>query len=212
MVAKLSYKPKSKVLYRDRVWAIVRPVTSTSVLVEDAASGETQVVTVAELSPPVPKAVEAARRASPRPLDEASLAEAKRRLAIIKPLLDRTSRFTEAVEEEAKTIGVHPATLFRWIKLYRDGGQLSHLAPLRRNRAMPTKLDDRVEAIIRSVIDDYYLTRQQYSGTKGIEEVERRCRAAGLKAPHANSIQPAPAHHPSARGPDQTARPEGSSR
>ena len=189
MAAKLSYKPKSKVLYRDRVWAIVRPVTSTSVLVEDAASGETQVVAVAELSPPVPKAVEAARRASSRPLDEASLAEAKRRFAIIKPLLDQTSRLTEAVEAAAKAIGVHPATLFRWIKLYRDGGQLSHLAPLRRNRAMPTKLDDRVEAIIRSVIDDYYLTRQQYSGTKAIEEVERRCRAAGLKAPHANSIR-----------------------
>ena len=32
-------------------------------------------------------------------------------------------------------------------------------------------------------------TRQQYSGIKAIEEVERRCHAAGLKAPHANSIR-----------------------
>ncbi|MBK4723075.1 DDE-type integrase/transposase/recombinase [Azospirillum sp. YIM DDC1] len=189
MAAKLSYRPKSKVLHRDRVWTIVRAVTPTSVLIEDTTTGETDVVNVTGLQLPEPKEVEAARRSSPRPKDEQSLAEAKRRMEIIKPLLDVPEGRTEAVEAAAKSAGISTATLFRWIKLYRDGGQLSYLAPLRRGRAMPSRLDAKVETIIQSVIDEYYLTRQQRSGTKAIEEVERRCRAAGLKPPHANSIR-----------------------
>ena len=69
MTATLSYKPKSKVLFQDRVWTIVRTVTASSVLIEDRATGEIREVNVADLRPPVPKEVEAVRRASPRPRD-----------------------------------------------------------------------------------------------------------------------------------------------
>ena len=189
MTATLSYKPKSKVLFQDRVWTIVRTVTASSVLIEDRATGEIREVNVADLRPPVPKEVEAVRRASPRPRDEASLAEAKRRLAIIKPLLDQPAATAEAVDAVVKASGVCRATLFNWLKAYRDGGQLSCLAPLRRGRAMPARLDERVEAIIRGVIDGFYLTTQQRSGTKAIEEVKKRCRAAGLKAPNPNTVR-----------------------
>ena len=157
MTATLSYKPKSKVLFHDRVWTIVRTVTASSVLIEDRATGEIREVNVADLRPPAPKEVEAVRRASPRPRDEASLAEARRRLAIIKPLLDQPAATAESVDAAVKASGVCRATLFNWLTAYRDGGQLSCLAPVRRGRAMPARLDERVEAIIRGVIDDYYL-------------------------------------------------------
>ncbi|HYD29664.1 MAG TPA: hypothetical protein VEB64_02235, partial [Azospirillaceae bacterium] len=41
MAAKLSYRPKSKVLYRDRLCVITRVVSASQVLIEDSGTGDT---------------------------------------------------------------------------------------------------------------------------------------------------------------------------
>lgn len=188
MSAKLSYKPKSKVLYRDRLHVIARPVSETQVLIEDASAGDAIVVHVSELAAAETEP-ERSRRLPKRSEDDEDRAEAKRRLEIIKPILDLPRGRTKVVEAAAQAVGVDVSTIFRWMKHYSEGGQLAYLVPQRKGKTMPSRLSKEVEAIVQSVIDDYYLTRQKPSGTKTIEEVERRCRAARLKPPHANSIR-----------------------
>ena len=75
------------------------------------------------------------------------LAEAKRRLAIIKPLV-RSARRTDAdVRKVAAEQGVSRATVYGWLNAYEGRRLLTDLAPRRRGRAMPKRLAAATEAV-----------------------------------------------------------------
>lgn len=117
------------------------------------------------------------------------LAEARRRFAIVKPLIRCERRTDEDVRKAAAAHGLHPATLYRWLQVYEGRRLLTDLAPRRRGRAMPKRLAAEVEAVIAAVVKDTYLTRQKASAEEVIVEVHRRCRAAGLARPSAGAIR-----------------------
>jgi putative transposase len=54
---------------------------------------------------------------------------------------------------------------------------------------MPKRIDPKVEVIVRSVIDGYYLTCMRPSLQQTIDEVVGRCRSVCLEPPHPNTIR-----------------------
>jgi putative transposase len=168
---------------------IERTTKSTHLLVKDQQSGQIEEVHYSQLKP-----LDASNKpdARSRPIDslsEEELAEAKRRLEIIRPVLNLREGVSDAVKKQAKANNLGSATLYRWIKAYKDRGLLSDLAPRRKRRRMPKRLDPKVEAIIWNVIEEHYLTSQKPSTEDTIKEINDRCKAARLKPPHPNTIR-----------------------
>jgi putative transposase len=117
-------------------------------------------------------------------------AEAQRRLGVIKCLLDNPMRTREEAEKLAAGAGVHVATLYRWLNDYIRVGNVSALVPARRGRKAGTKLlSNEVEAIINSVIEDFYLDKQRHTPADTIEAIEARCRLAKVAPPHGNTVR-----------------------
>ncbi|CAO3425951.1 Mu transposase C-terminal domain-containing protein [Azospirillum argentinense] len=188
MTKRFSFSPGAAVRLRGRPCTILEAVTASSVLIEDAETKETQVVTVSKLSHPDGAAKPEPTRALDS-LPEDDLAEAKRRFAIIKPLVRCERRSQEDVKRVAEQHGIGLSTLYRWIKIYESRRLVSDLAPRRKGRCMPKRLDVAIEAVIDSVIKDLYLTKQKATGDAVILEVHRRCRAAKLAKPASSTIR-----------------------
>lgn len=117
-------------------------------------------------------------------------AEAQRRFAAIKPLLENPFRARSEAELIASTYDVHVTTLYRWLKIYTNEGHVSALVPEKRGRKSgQTFLRDEQEKTITSAIEDMYLSKQRHKQADVVEEVQRRCRKAGIDAPHQNTIR-----------------------
>lgn len=188
MTTRFSFSPGAAVRCRGRSCAILEAVTASSVLIEDTETKETQVVPVSKLSRPYGE-----EKAEPKrtldSLPEDDLTEAKRRFAIIKPLVRCERRSHKDVKRAAEQHGIGLSTIYRWIKIYEGRRLMSDLAPRRKGRAMPKRLNPVVEAVIESVIKELYLSKQKVTGEEVILEVHRRCRAAKLSKPASSTIR-----------------------
>ncbi|MCA1910223.1 MAG: DDE-type integrase/transposase/recombinase [Magnetospirillum sp.] len=189
MAVRFSFKPGSTVAWRGKTCSILEAVSASSVLLEITDTKAREVAAVADLRP-----LKGADADSPsRSLDGLApedLAEAKRRFAIIKPLVRCERRRDEDVIRIAEANGVCRTTIYDWIRLYEGRRLMSDLAPRRKGRKMPKRLTPEIEAIITSVIDEHYLSKQKKTGEEVIAEVHRRCRVAKLdNQPCAGSIR-----------------------
>jgi putative transposase len=153
MTARFSYKPGATVTWCGKACTILEAVSASSVLLEICETKAKEVVPVSKLRAPKGAEEETASR-SLDGLAPEDLAEAKRRFAIIKPLVRCERRSEDDVKRAVEQHGVPRATLYRWIKAYEGRRLMSDLAPRRRGRPMPKRLAPEVEAIITSVIND----------------------------------------------------------
>ena len=113
----------------------------------------------------------------------------ERRLAAIKPLLDEPLRTRAMAQAVAAAQGVHVATIYEWLRAYEGGGHLTALMPRRSGAtAGARRVNDALEAIITSVTGDEYFSKLK-KPARVIEEVTRRCHAAGMSPPHPNTIR-----------------------
>jgi putative transposase len=115
---------------------------------------------------------------------------AQGRLAAIKPLLDGDIHTRTAVEQRAAEVGVHVATIYKWMRLFQNSGHQSSLVPLKRGRKEGTiLLAGEQEKIVQSAIEDVFLNKQRFSKQSVVDEVMRRCRLAKVVPPHANTVR-----------------------
>ena len=115
---------------------------------------------------------------------------AQRRLAAIKPLLDRIQVGRDDVEARGKEVGVDPATLYRWLQRYNAYGVTTALIPLKRGwKAGNSRIGADTDALIEQVIRDFYLTTQRPTAQKTVIEVLRACQSKGIKPPGASAIR-----------------------
>lgn len=80
-------------------------------------------------------------------------------------------------------------TLYNWLAAYEASGRLTALMPQSRRDKGKLKLSSEIEAIIKSAIDDVYLSTQRRPITKVCDTVRQRCMTAGLEPPHPNTIR-----------------------
>ena len=88
------------------------------------------------------------------------------------------------VEQAMCELDVSRATLFRWLKKFRDDGRTSSLLPGPRGpkRGM-LPLDPDVEAIVARQFKSFYATRRKPTKTRFWREVAADCRVQGLAPP-----------------------------
>lgn len=183
----LSLQPGTEVAFAGKCGHITHILDFESVLVKEAQSGKPERVRISDLQPVV--AVTRAKQHDPQVVQDDDWRIAQERFEIIRPLLDPVGRKRADIEARAAETGKHANTLYKWIGLYESQGRITALLPRERKDKGTTKLTAEIEAIIQSVIEDEYLTRQNKSIAKVCQGVRSRCLAAKLEVPHNNTVR-----------------------
>ena len=124
-------------------------------------------------------------------IDNKEFEKALEKYNIIEPLLALEKRTAKDVEAVAKKHKKGIATIYRWLTTYETFNTVSSLSPAYKNSGAKGKsrLDKSVEAIIESVIDEFYLTKQQYPLSIIYIKIVEKCDNLDLKAPNINTIR-----------------------
>lgn len=201
MSAQLRIEPGTIIGCQSRRYLITHILDLESVLAKDTQTRETARLRIADLTAPKPDGdtEDVAGRKDNFPLTadseltlipEEDWQEANRRYQIIHPLLTANKRTSAMVKEAAETAQTHPVTIYRWIKTFERTGKVSSLVPADKNGGRgQSRLPDEIEKIIQTTIEDEYLSQSKKSISKTIREIERLCRNANLKVPHANTVR-----------------------
>lgn len=188
---KLTLTPGTEVGYNGANYSIKRVLDLSNVLIEHLETKTLIRVEIKDLvqcytdieKPKVKKHTDAFH------YSEKDWAIALKRLAIITPII-QNKLGTEEIKAIASKEKVHISTIYRWIERYQKTQQTSSL--VRDNKTPVTKkgrLDDEVELIISTAIEDVYLTRQKKSVQKVCDEVIRRCNNAKIVPPSPATIR-----------------------
>lgn len=186
MSGNLSFKVGSRVELHGKACTVTATVDVTKVLVrfDDGDAAVADVVNLTPLSAGLPR-----QDMHPDAMPEKDLAVAQARLQAIRPLLGlRGKERGAAVAEHAAASGCSRNTLYRWLKAYEGRRLLSDLAP-QRPKTRQARLTKAQEAVVRSVIEDIYLNKQQRTQKAVFDAVKIRCRAAKIKAPGRDAIR-----------------------
>lgn len=117
--------------------------------------------------------------------------EAQRRFPVIAPLAAQEVVSAVDARAAADLLGISSRTIYALVARFRaSGGVMNSLAPGKpsggRGRSrMPARVDD----IVTAAIYDTYLTRQRRRIVRLVEEVQLRCKKAGVVAPSAKTIR-----------------------
>ena len=177
------------VIYSDRKLIISRVLDMDSVMCEDIDSGDLIRLKIADLRPSDFNESDKDLTRDLISLSDEDMKKAQQRFSIIKPILENRGS-TEIVMAVATKEKVHYTTLYRWVNLYEETGQMSSLLGKEKTGGRgQSRLDDSIEAIIKKAIEETYLTTQRKPVNKTMLEVQQKCHAAGLQAPHANTIR-----------------------
>ncbi len=116
--------------------------------------------------------------------------EAQHRFRVIKPLIKIHGGGRKNVEQRSKEMGVSVATIYRWIKKYKDYGNTASLVSRPRGWAAGhTRLPPDTESVIQEVIKDYYLTVKRPLIQNTIREIQRRCFLRNIRKPSGTAIR-----------------------
>ncbi|WP_026287830.1 Mu transposase C-terminal domain-containing protein [Thioalkalivibrio sp. ALJ24] len=189
MKVSFELKPGTDVRYQGRAFVVHQLLDYNRVLVKDSESGELRSVSPSVLSPPEPEAGSGSSVELELISDE-DWNVAQERMAVIRPLLENDWRSVVDVQQAAKEAGVNQATIYRWIQRYEVTGRASSLVPVRRGpKPGGVRIPDEVEEVIQATIEERYLSKQRPKIQVVCQEVIRRCKTAGLKPPHPNTVR-----------------------
>jgi putative transposase len=186
MGSNLAIKPGSEVDYGERRYVIMQIISFEAVVARDVETGELERLPISDLQP-IRSAAPSVLSPELAELDDRDWAEARRRLDLIGPVLDKARLPRSVMAERAREGGVEVTTLYRWA---RATGLLSSLLPYKPAGGRgKSRLESAVEQIILQTIEEHFLTPQQRSIESTAAEVARRCRERQLSVPHAGTIR-----------------------
>lgn len=111
-------------------------------------------------------------------------------MEVISPLAKLTVITSELVDNAAKKLGVSRRQIYLLIERYRQGNGLitDMLTKKSFGGKGKSRLSEKVDNIIREVLQTYYLNKQKYSKTVVWQEVALRCRQLNLSIPSKNTV------------------------
>jgi putative transposase len=196
MISSIQIAPGVSVFSNKRRFRITRILDLEAVLATDEATGTLERLFIKDLAlandaqDGTNEVEDISTEAELVSVNNAEWEEANRRYTFIKPLVDAPRRTHKMVEEQARAAGVHRVTIYRWLETYLCTERVSALLPNKRGfKKGQSRLSPEIEAILQATIQDFYLHKQKRSVKKTCEEVENRCRNAGLVQPHSNTIR-----------------------
>ncbi|MDO9010363.1 MAG: Mu transposase C-terminal domain-containing protein [Gallionella sp.] len=185
-----SLLPGSTVKFKDKQYVILDIAGLDAVIAKDMVSGKSERLPVSQLEPDViptsPKA-----RQDLLCINDDDWMEARKRFEIIRPLLEMGigQKTAEQVRLVATDNGVNAATIYRWIKSFQETGLVSSLIRASRKDAGGTRLDHKVEEVIKEFINKYFLSLERSSPTDVWDDIKARCMDLKLPVPHQNTIR-----------------------
>lgn len=186
--AAFTLQPGTVIYHQAKEYVVKHLLDLTSLLAKDLNSGAVTRLEIREISV-VPIANHEKTSPDLESIPDEHWKVAQTRFDIIRPLLADPQRTRAKVQSRAAEFGMHPNSLYTWIKLYRESGTLTVLMPQERSDKGQKRVDEAIEQIIQKAIDEEYLNKQQKSPMKVFEAVEMLCKNAGLKPPHSNTVR-----------------------
>jgi putative transposase len=178
--------------YNGQEYVLLKAIDLTKVLAQNMASKNTEVLEIRHLTPWILKQEDKTDKQDSDLTDipEEEWQFARERLKIIEPLLSRKVRGAASVEAIAKQSGYGIATIYRWVRAFKNSGLLSDLLSDKPGwRSGKWRLNSEVEAIIKDRVENYYMTTQKHSVASTTEEVQRLCVNAGFPKPHWETVK-----------------------
>lgn len=180
----------SLVCHQKEVFRITQVLDFQSVLGLNVETGRPTVLRISELKPFLGQKVRGAY--ADHDLEDIGAEEwstAQKRYSVIAPLLGIEGQSRRVVEERAKEAKVDPVTVYRWIRRFKEQGEVTALIPLKRGwgKGRP-RISEAVEKVIAETLEDFYLTDQRPDMTATTVEVRRRCKALKLPAPNVTTV------------------------
>jgi putative transposase len=115
---------------------------------------------------------------------------ARRRLEVLSPLVRMKRRTRVDVQQAAEQLECSCSWLYALLKRLATDARVTSLLPHRPGpRCGRFKLAVQCEDVVRTAIDDFYLTRQQPSVSALMIEIRRRCRLLALVPPSRRAVQ-----------------------
>lgn len=182
--------PGSPVKFQGKEFVILDIAGLDAVIAKDMVSGKSERLPVAQLEPGVTNGVHKARKDLLAIKDD-DWVEARKRFEIIRPLLEMEvgQRNAEQVKAVAKASGCNAATLYRWISAYQETGLVSSLLRASRKDAGHSRLDPKVEEVIKEFINKYFLAAERSSPMDVWDHIKAHCLELKLPVPHPNTIR-----------------------
>ena len=124
-------------------------------------------------------------------IEQKDFDKALEKYKIIEPLLSLENRTAKEVELIAKKNKKGIATIYRWLNTFEQFGTVSSLTSRRENCGGKGKsrLNKSIDVIIDSVIEEFYLSKQQYPLARIYREIVKKCKNIGETAPSKNTIR-----------------------
>lgn len=180
--------PGMTVYHSSTRYLVADLISATHVLIRSEA-GQHKTIAASELTPDLDKPF--------TPLPDLETIDAKkwqRAIEIfdaISPLVSIGSqaRTRADVQKVADSIERNISTVYRWLEDYESTGLVSSLIRKPRKDTGNKRIDDRVENIIKQVIEDFYLTAQVRTPAKTAYEVRKICIQQGLPPPDPSTVR-----------------------
>lgn len=189
----IELKPGAEVIAKGCRYRIVEVSNLESVTAINVSTGKSKRIKIANLSAPSDQPDEVLINEDLASIDPTRLEIAQKRYKAIQPIfaLSENQTVTRAdMSEHASNIGVNTSTLYRWISLYRNTGNLSGLIPYERSGGRgKSRIDPKLDEILVQKIETHYLNNNRRSIERVIREVKKACKLKKLKPPHANTVR-----------------------
>lgn len=182
--------PGEPVVYQGNKYVIKQLTGNLStVILENVSNNTLTTAKVKDLLPFEEKIQNSAQFDALELFNDEQWAEAQRRLAIIRPILELPGD-GKLLKKIAKENKIGTATLYRWIDSFNSNGQISSLIPNKpdggKNKG---RLNEELESIIKNSIAEVYLTTQKNPLKKVRHEILRRCKNLGIEPPASSTIR-----------------------
>lgn len=175
-----------KVIYDNKEVIITKMNTLDTVTIEEISSGILHQVHVSILKPIFNKKE---KLDDINTLSEKKWELAQKRFEIIKPILDNSGNI-ELVKEVSKESKKSIATLYRWVKLYKDYGTISSiLGKPKTGGKGRSRLEPEQDEIIKKYIKSTFLNSSRTSIKKTIRLIIAECYDKNIQPPHSNTIR-----------------------
>lgn len=175
-----------KVIYDYKEVIITKMNTLDTVTIEEISSGISHQVHVSSLKPIFNKKE---KLDDINTLSEKKWELAQKRFEIIKPILDNPGKI-ELVKEISNESKKSIATLYRWVKLYKDYGTISSILgkPKTGGKGI-SRLEPEQDEIIKKYIKNTFLNSSRTSIKKTIRLIIAECYDKNIQPPHSNTIR-----------------------
>ncbi|KIX19898.1 hypothetical protein SY27_15310 [Flavobacterium sp. 316] len=175
-----------KVIYENKEVIITRMNTLDTVSIEEISTGISHLVHVSNLKPIFNKKE---KLDDINVLSEKKWELAQQRFELIKPIIDNPGN-VDLVREISKQSKKSVATLYRWVKLYKDYGTISSiLGKPKTGGKGKSRLDPEQDEIIKKYIKSTFLNSSRTSIKKTIRLIISECYDKNIQPPHSNTIR-----------------------